>query len=195
LLGLNKQQVLILLTFGEHKAQGIKDGRREKMNTYIIRITRSTCDEEKEFKIESNSFEGANRAALEMAKNTEWPTYSSEYCFAAPTLQIIKVVSVMPEMVVLSNDDRLWDSNIRITTDGKLAWDGEVISEPAEVEGLNILEDEFVYSPDDPDNEIPICQTCHRYILKNVVVPDDADTGTLQETYECSNPYCESHNF
>jgi len=67
---------------------------------------------------------------------------------------------------------------------------GELFPEAVDVGDLGSLEKEFFQTPD--GNEIPVCPTCHEFILKNVMNPGVGHT--LNEEDECSNPECESHN-
>ena len=67
---------------------------------------------------------------------------------------------------------------------------GELFPDVADVGDLGSLEKEFFQTPD--GNEIPVCNTCHGFILRPAMIPD---TGhCLLEGMQCSDSACESHD-
>ena len=83
----------------------------------------------------------------------------------------------------------VWEEGV-VSTSCELDEDtGELFPDVADVGDLGSLEKEFFQTPD--GNEIPVCSTCHGFILRPAMIPD---TGhCLLEGMQCSDPACESH--
>ena len=70
---------------------------------------------------------------------------------------------------------------------------GEVTAESIETPDLGSLEREyFEYKNQHQDCELEICTTCHSYIMKTRMTPDNVGNGLHEETF-CSNNDCESN--
>jgi hypothetical protein len=83
----------------------------------------------------------------------------------------------------------VWEQGI-VQTEGTLNTDtGEVTCNSVESENLGSLERE--YFEDKDGNEYEVCPTCHEYILKTTIDPDQVGKG-LSETKVCFNPDCDS---
>ena len=84
----------------------------------------------------------------------------------------------------------VWEEGT-VTTSCDLDEDtGELFPEAADVGDLGSLEKEFFQTPD--GNEIPVCSTCHGFILRPAMTPDIGHC--LLEGMQCSDPDCESHS-
>lgn len=87
-----------------------------------------------------------------------------------------------------------WDGMI-VSTNAILDFEtGEVSAETADIEGLDGSIVREWFEPNDSENfglddEIEVCQNCHQYILKEVLV--DTDGTNLEPTMVCQNPDCE----
>jgi len=70
-----------------------------------------------------------------------------------------------------------------IQTEGTLdTKDGSITCDSVDTQDYGILEREFFEDKD--GNEYEVCMTCHSYILKTAMVPEEQ---------VCSDPDCESH--
>jgi len=68
---------------------------------------------------------------------------------------------------------------------------GELTPETCDVkENLGCLEREYFETQD--ENEIPVCPTCHEFIMTLVMNPALSDKHTILEDHQCSNPDCDS---
>jgi hypothetical protein len=67
---------------------------------------------------------------------------------------------------------------------------GELFPEAlnTDVDDLGSLDKEYFEAPD--EEEIPVCSTCHEFILRTAMFP--AIGKSLVEGSECSNPDCDS---
>jgi len=65
---------------------------------------------------------------------------------------------------------------------------GELFPETVDTKDLGSLEKEYFETPD--GDEIPVCSTCHEFILKTAMFP--AVGKSLIEGSECSNLDCDS---
>jgi hypothetical protein len=87
----------------------------------------------------------------------------------------------------------VWDGDTIITTPATLnEKTGEVtVLNTVEdgIEDLNSLDREY-FTPDNDEENIEVCTTCHSHILKPVMV--EGIGKMLKEEQECSNPDCES---
>ena len=84
----------------------------------------------------------------------------------------------------------IWDDGIEIITPAVLNTEtGEITSEAAEVDNVDVLVREFF--TDEDDNEYEICPECHEFILKSVM--KDGIGSNYDEVSVCSNPDCENN--
>ena len=65
---------------------------------------------------------------------------------------------------------------------------GELFPETADVDDLGSLEKEYFETND--GNEIPVCSTCHEFIMRTAMFP--VVGRSLVEGSECSNMDCDS---
>lgn len=85
----------------------------------------------------------------------------------------------------------VWTEGGPVKTYAELETDTGAIETRAEdVDDLGSLEREYFEAED--GTEFPVCTTCHEYILKPVMNPDNVGKG-LHEALVCSNPKCESN--
>jgi len=96
----------------------------------------------------------------------------------------------MEDDIIDGNLVSVWDAGVEISTPATLhPRTGEVISDQVDVEGLDILESEHFV--DFNGDMIPICQSCHNYILKTIM--REGIGKSLFESLICSDPDCESN--
>lgn len=83
----------------------------------------------------------------------------------------------------------IWDDGIEISSPAELnEQTGELIVEQVSIDNLDILDNEIFI--DESGNEFEVCEICHNYIMKTIMV--DGIGHTYEEKSVCSNKYCEN---
>lgn len=85
----------------------------------------------------------------------------------------------------------VWEDGSEITTPATLDMEtGKVEPEASNSNPDGNLIKEYVTIG---DNELNVCSTCHEYLTKEVMIPDQVGNGLHEET-ACRNQTCDSHN-
>ena len=93
-------------------------------------------------------------------------------------------------MIINGEFISIWDGGTVHTSASLDTESGEVTTTPVEVADMgSLIREEFEASNGD---EYKVCTTCHSYILKGKMVPDNVGNG-LHEEQLCADPNCESH--
>jgi hypothetical protein len=116
---------------------------------------------------------------------------ASELNWEVTPLAIIEVEEETPEEILKGSFVSVWDDGSVISTEATLnPATGEVTTTPIEGDiDHGSLEREYFESEGGLKYEV--CPTCHEYLLKRSVNPDQVGKG-LSEVKTCFNPDCES---
>ena len=83
----------------------------------------------------------------------------------------------------------VWDGGLEINSPAELFESGEVFTTSVEVEGLEVLDEEFF--TDQNGKRYEICPTCHTFILKTEMV--ERIGKTLIERTGCTDKHCDNY--